>query len=63
MRFFQFWIRTNVLSDRKFEKVAIKGENMEEYKHVADSNFKVKLYSLLFLVGKFLVNTVRLSHT
>ena len=29
------------LDSMQFIKVAIKGENMEEYKHVADSNFKV----------------------
>ena len=30
-----------LLDSMQFIKVAIKGENMEEYKHVADSNFKV----------------------
>ena len=36
-----FWICTFLLDGMQFIKVAIKGENMEEYKHVADSNFKV----------------------
>ena len=35
-----FWMCI-FLDSMQFIKVAIKGENMEEYKHVADSNFKV----------------------
>ena len=51
---------TFLLDSMQFIKVAIKGENMEEYKHVADSNFKVS--AKLGCVVRMVVDSI-LPHT